>query len=310
MNLEQSEESILLKQASEVAISNENSGEEEPLMRPSNAGYPLFQHVWRLLIEPTFPAFSSSDTDYNKRLKRIMSICSGHVFERAVEKQLLDTYPTHGLVKQQKLTFKHFTGSADFVLLDINSGSLVVVECKSVNKSTKREIVNEKLLVNNWGYKTQLSIYTEAAVEMCIRDNIRLTSIVPMWYVWSRTAEKLFIVDASKGQTKVDTVFYAEAAASTYEKLATIKQLFDNGELQQAAALAVAELPFDKDFINGYCRGCTPFHFSPFTEVFFDSEGYCKSASECQEILMGFLQIAKANTPEIYTQLAKEIING
>lgn len=310
MNLEQSEEAILLKQASEVATSNEYTTENTPLMRPSNAGYPLFQQVWRLLIEPTFPAFSSSDTDYGKRLKRIMSICSGHVFERAIEKQLLETYPAHELVKQQKLTFKYFTGSADFVLLDKNSGSLVVVECKSVNKSTKREIVNEKLLVNNWGYKTQLSIYTEAAVEMCNQENIRLTSVVPMWYVWSRTAEKLFIVDASKGQTKVDTILCAEAAVGVYEELATIKQLFDDGELQKAAAMAVAELPYDKDFINGYCRGCTPFHFSPFTEVFFDSEGYCKPASECQEILIGFLQIAKANTPEIYTQLAKEILNG
>lgn len=301
------EEAQILSKASVVAEANSSvTTENAPLMRPSNAGYPIFQQVWRLFVEPAFPSIVSS-TDPAKRIKRIMNICSGHVFERAVEQLLLSTYPDHDVVQQQKLTYKHFSGSADFVLLNKDKGSLVIVECKSIGKPTKREIVSEKLLTDHWGYKTQLSIYTEAAVDTMTNDGIRLTSVTPLWYVWSRPSEKLFVVDASRGQTKVDTVLCAENAVGVYERLLVAKEAFNNGDLQTVAQIAVEELPFDKEYVNGYSRGCTPFHFSPFTEVFYDEEGYTKEASACSDILIEFLQIAKQNKPELFTELAKEI---
>lgn len=235
-------------------------------IRASSAGLPLIQLVLKDCIYPKLPKIPAKyKTD---PFSQMMSLATGHLFEKAVEAKLMEEFPTWTLEKQLELNYKGLTGHADIILVNHELKKVHVIECKALKVSSVSEVIAHKLRTDNWGYLTQLCLYTAAVYE-----RYPDYQVCPMWYVWMKPVAKHTVRTLGLRQDEVIAV--ADAAVERSMHFAECKRLFEAKQLDDFVDYVfrhTTALP-QKIFTNGYYASTCDVHFIPYTQVLIDNEG-------------------------------------
>lgn len=275
-----------VKQAlTEAAGGSESTATSTSIIRPSKAGAPLLVHVVEALSRRLpQPPPGSGKKDQIRHLGSIMSTGNGYLFENAVEDIIVADHPGHSLIKQPALEFGSFVGTADYLLLADDRQSAVVIDCKAFGCDTLREI-NERKLNANWGYRTQLAIYTAA-----VRQTHGVDIVRGMWYAWSSTKRKLFKVELPAKEANA----LAYAAVTRVDRFQQVMELAQAGAYHVAATLACSEPLVPKDYFYGNLCASTGFHYHPLSLLFYpdDNDGYPLEPSECVPLVEAIIRAA------------------
>jgi hypothetical protein len=260
------------------------------VVRPSKAGTVLLalvlDHITPLLELPPSTRKPQESPEL-KQLKTNMACGLGFLYEQAVYPVLEAKFPGWRILEQPKLSWGSFHGTADYVLVSPDQTKVEVIDCKSLGVSTLREL-NASKLTDNWGYRTQLSIYTEA-----VKLLYPLATVTASWYIWAVLARKQFVVHLAPAEVP----FLAEAAENRVQDFKQVLALFEQQRFAEAAELANAEPLLPKEtFYGNYAASCG-FHYSPLASRFFheDNDGLPLDHDESVKVTEGLLKAAFDN---------------
>jgi hypothetical protein len=281
----------------EAAAGSDSTSTSSSIIRPSKAGAPLLVHVlenaWkRLETKPEFAAAVPTSVQSTKAkrsslqvLRSNMSTGIGYLFEAAVLDLIAEDFPSYTIESQPKLSWGSFHGTADYKLVSDDGSHVVIIDCKAFGVATLREVKSNKL-TDNWGYRTQLSIYQQA-----VAAQHPDAEVSAWWYVWCVPARNLFCIELKQDEAKV----LAEAAERRARDLVRVLEFVNDNCFDEAVALATRECLLPKDvFYGNLCAG-TSFHYHPLAPLFYpeDNEG-CPIADEAlSSVVKGLLVKAK-----------------
>jgi hypothetical protein len=186
---------------------------------------------------------------------------------------LRENFPTYTLVEQPKLTHASFSGTADYLLVNLERKHALVIDAKAFRADTLRDI-KERKLTDNWSYPTQLALYHVAAQEQLGAE----VEVDAFWYIWSVSKAKLFTVEQDYGKSES----LAKAAIKRADLYLGVKGALERKDYRTAASLACAhpnECLLPKGYFFGNMCAATKFHYNPYSDLFFpeqdpDSEDY------------------------------------
>lgn len=189
-------------------------------LRASRAGLPLVQLVLEDLILPNL------ETEHNKPAEADMGfhmrIAGGHLYEAVAGYELKSKYKS--VANNVSLTWKDIEGHCDY--LASNDGKSHVYECKSLNVYGIKD-AEEKVLYDNWGYFTQLSIYYAS-----VGNNNDHKSCNASWLVWCKRTGKQ--VEIPYPHSLEYATLMADAAQDKSNDFVHIYSLLKAGEITEA----------------------------------------------------------------------------
>lgn len=263
-----------------------NASKESGGIRPSRAGLPLLQIVLEDFILPKLP--KQENTWKQDPFAIAMRLATGYLFESSVKEQLLIDYPGCDVESQPALTITCpngttvINGSADFVVYDHEKKTAVVVECKALKADSVEEVRYQKLLCDNWGYFTQLTLYIAGVKQQ--HPSYRVTGV---WYVWIKQLEK-----HTKIKYPATTAAAFEQALTVIQQKATMYNDFKQAVADNKLCFAVGqllryteELP-EKYFNDGYYKGSCGVHFNRYVSLLLDKRGFLLDSAEDTLLLM------------------------
>lgn len=252
--------------------------DREPSMRMSRAGLPLLQLVMEDFIIPKLPVLSSgspksSHAEIQKTIRRNMAISSGYLFEKAVGGVLPEEYPEFQVYAQHKLEYKGITGTCDFLLVDELQKKAIVIECKALDVQSLTEAKENKLLIDNWGYLTQMCLYVAA-----VQDKYPEFSVECQWRLWAKKISKAFTYKPTIDNF-ASVVSKAEERANNYD---WFKRSF---EAKSTTSCLDSAFSFDdplplKTFHYGHLAASCGLHFSPWSSAILDEDGLLRTDAE------------------------------
>lgn len=283
---------IMNSAAKDVKAAEEYNKGKMPSIRPSRAGLTLIQLVMADVLMPRLPALpepkwkAKADAYVGS-----MRLLTGHLFEKVVQSRLeLDYLGTSTQVlTQQELTLDSMTGSCDIMLRDDERKTIQVIECKALKAHTVDEVKKHKLYCDNYGYLTQLAIYTLAA-----QEKYPTYDVSAAWYVWIKQLEKhtkvpfpLEITELTELRTEV------KLKVQEYQEF---RQEFDEGNLESATRKLIErteDLPL-KIWSGGYLKGSCDMHFNPYSSLLLNTDGTL--LDNCEPNLLLLVRAAKGDT--------------
>lgn len=238
----------------------------KPHMRMSRAGYPLVSLLLEDFVIPMLPRIAPpykterQQTQYD--ISRTMAQSTGYLFEQVIKQQLEKTL----IVKPQYLvSVASMKGSCDMITIDKEKNLVSVVECKALKYSTKQEATT-KALCNDGAtsYTSQLALYKEG-----IRYAFPDYRVEAYWMLWCKASASFFKVPFLFSSE--DIVNVIESKVRSYNQF---KAYFEARDLSNCVDyLRFDTLPLKEPFFSSFSASC-PFHFSPWSNVFLDKEGY------------------------------------
>jgi hypothetical protein len=264
------------------------------IVRPSKAGTVLLalvlDHITPLLELPPISR-KTQDSPELKQMKTNMACGLGFLYEQAVYPVLQAKFSGWSIIEQPKLSWGSFHGTADYVLVSPDQTKVVVVDCKSLGVATLREL-NSSKLTDNWGYRTQLSIYAEA-----VKLLYPLATVTASWYIWAVLARKQFVVHLAPDEVPL----LAEAAENRVQDFKQVLSLFEQQRFAEAAELANSEPLLPKESYYGNFAAACGFHYSPLAHLFFheESEGLPIDHDESVRVTQKLLQLAFDNRKDL-----------
>lgn len=245
----------------------------EPSMRMSRAGLPLLQLVMEDFILPKLPSVLPEQPvnsgTLQKSIRREMAISTGFLYEKVVGQHLYDEYNgQYEVWSQQKLEYKGITGTADYLLIDHQGNRAIVVECKALDVQSLTEAKENKLLVDNWGYLTQMCLYLAA-----VRQKYPEYTVEGQWRLWAKKISKSFTYkyQTTTPDEQTDTALWR---AEAYEYF---KAHFVKGSSEDLAKFVLKKTNKDhlplRSFHYGHLTGSCGFHFSPWAAAILDEDG-------------------------------------
>lgn len=270
--------------------------DREPSMRMSRAGLPLLQLALEDFIFPRLPKLATEEentgslsrTQAQRKHKRTMALSLGFLYEKVVGAYLADEHPGFEVWAQQKLEYEGITGTCDYLLLDNENKRAIVIECKALDVDTLKEAKENKLLVDNWGYLSQLCLYGAAVQQKYPEYDIEL-----QWRVWAKKASKSFVYKYTDGwETVVDTAVNRSSAYNIF------KRYWSDGNVNACVNLLFAftdPLPLRQFYYGQLCASCG-LHFSPWANALLDADG--QLLPEIESVLRRMLHHCFNPTPK------------
>lgn len=261
-----------LKQASTDAETayEYNLRPKERTLRPSRIGLSLMQLLledfvfWRLAPEP-----QPNVTDADAELKKTMNFSIGYLAEQMTANYISQRYPTETIISQPKIEYAGIDGTCDLVAIDNESKLLTVWETKALNVESLKEAKETKLLVDDWGYYSQLAFYMTA-----LANQYSDFGVQGRWFVWAKKANRSYVQNFPS---------LLDAFAQTKENVAKVdnynraKLAYETRDTATFVELVLADPVPAKD---GYRATCA-IYFNPLHKHLLDSRGYVKEdASE------------------------------
>jgi hypothetical protein len=277
---------ILAEAAAEADEANNYNKATSPHIRCSRAGLPLIQQVvedkiisklphqennfWKAKEEDEFSLLSPNQS----QMKFEMAIAQGYLFERVVAWQLQQAFPKAFIQHNVDLEFEGLGGHCDFLVINEEEKQAIVIECKAIGAFSEKE-AREKVLSDNYGYFTQLSLY-QAAIHKQLPDY----EVRGEWRVWNKRQDQALTIpyelpfrEALKVANK------ASKKAELYERACS---LFDQQKTDELIHfLFNFSDPFPpKKQTRAYYLGTCSFHFSPWCSLLLNEKGeFNKQAS-------------------------------
>lgn len=299
--------SVLAKAAADANTAAEYNRDKQPTMRPSRAGLPLIQLVLEDLLIPKLPKITGNQPQWKTKadpFASVMRLANGYLFEKAVEQELLSIYEGTNaqVLTQEQLTLDGMVGSCDMLVVNHATKLALVIECKALKAYSVSEVKQQKLLCDNWGYLTQLVLYT-IAVQQKYPDY----EVIPWWYVWMKPLERHTKVALTYTQAEMQQIYSdVLTKAQQYQEF---KDNFSAGKLSYGVHKLLhntVELPH-KIQAEGYMKGSCSLHFDPYAQLFTKADGtladnaedivllltkaaYYGSGSDAEQALLSLLQ--------------------
>lgn len=280
---------IMNSAAKDVKAAEEYNKGKMPSIRPSRAGLTLIQLVMADILTPGLPALP--EPKWKAKADPYVSsmrLLTGHLFEKVVQSRLEADYlgTSTQVLTQQELTLDSMTGSCDIMLRDDERKKIQVIECKALKAYTVDEVKKHKLYCDNYGYLTQLAIYTLAA-----QEKYPTYDVSAAWYVWIKQLEKhtkvpfpLEITELTELRTEV------KLKVQEYQEF---RQEFDEGNLESATRKLIErteDLPL-RVWNNGYLNGSCDMHFNPYSSLLLNPDGTL--LDNCEPNLLLLVRAAK-----------------
>lgn len=280
---------IMNSAARDVKAAEDYNKGKLPGIRPSRAGLTLIQLVMADIIFPKLttlpePKWKAKADPYVGSMR----LLTGHLFEKVVQNRLEADYfgTSTQVLTQQELTLDSITGSCDIMLRDDERKKIQVIECKALKAHTVDEVKKHKLYCDNYGYLTQLAIYTLAA-----KEKYPTYDVSAAWYVWIKQLEKhtkvpfpLEITELTELRTEVNL------KVQEYQEF---RQEFDEGNLESATSKLIErteDLPL-KVWSGGYLKGSCDMHFNPYSRLLLQEDGTL--LDNCEPNLLLLIRAAK-----------------
>lgn len=272
---------LMGKAASEAATAAEYNDTTESTMRASRAGLPLVQQILEDKIIKQLPkrytnfAYSKKNPNYayfdpqQSRIQHEMRIATGYLFEQIVWKLLSEAYPGWELSGNLELEYKGLKGHCDFVVIDHKNSLAKIVECKAIKTFSAKEACEQKLLVDNYGYYSQVSIYMAALKQM-----FPTYAVEGEWRVWAKRVDQSYLVKYP--HTLEEAVAVAEEAMVKREHYNRVFELYNKNMIDEAATYLMDKtetLP-EKIFSKGYYNASCGLHYSPWSNLIVDKYGF------------------------------------
>lgn len=272
----------LLSSAAEVAhASAAYNSETQATIRASRAGLPLLQQFIEDRVVPELPHkereryyskkhpdFQYHDPDMND-IQTAISISTGYVFEQVVGACLRKQYPNCVVSGNTELDYDGLKGHCDWLTINHTEKIAIVTECKAIKTYSAREAIAEKLMVDNYGYFSQLSIYLAAVSKLYPDYEVR-----GEWRVWAKRVDKSYKIDYPGNlELALEVAGEAMVKRSQYQKCVV---LWEENQLDELASYlweVTEELP-EKHFKGGFYRASCGFHFSVWSDLFVDKHGF------------------------------------
>jgi hypothetical protein len=269
--------------------------------RVSRAGLPLLQLFVEDKLLPELPetVTKSSRPD----LPSAMNIAVGYLFESAVFVKLKHQYPKATIHKNFDLQYHGIGGHCDFLVRDDTTKSVLIVECKAIRTFSKQEAEEEKLLVDNYGYFTQLSLYLAAAKEL-FPDY----SVSGEWHVWAKPKDLSFVVEYPG--SVFDAIEVAYAAVEKQKHYETACSLYEQEQFKAAADYLLNNtepLPRKQIKFGTYCGSCS-LHFVPVSKLLVDNTG--KIVKNIKRNLQLLMIAAKVKNDKAIDVITKQTIGA
>lgn len=261
---------IMIDAAADATLAFEENRYRAPSFRMSRAGLPLLQLAMEDFIIPKLPVLDIPVKYTKSSLKSTMAISTGHLYSRAVTKDLQLEYPDYELTSEVKLNWRGITGTCDHLLINHLTQQIIVVECKALGVKTLAEAKANKLMVDNWGYYSQLCLYMAALQQQYTSDY----EVVGQWRVWAKQAEKSFTQKLPISKDVLDTAYKADHRHGRYKEFAEGLQF---GDIERTVEILVDSLDDDpmpeKTHFYGSPSASCGFHFNPWHAAILDYDG-------------------------------------
>lgn len=199
-------------------------------LRASRAGLPLVQLVLEDLILPKIELElntpkQKTDTSFHMR------IGSGHLFEAAVGLELGEKYQS--VINNATLDWKNIEGHCDYLAFDPTKSKVHVYECKSLNVYGIKD-AKDKVLYDNWGYYTQLSLYYSSVLTSYAGSNVSAS-----WLVWCKKSGKM--IEIPYPEVDGEPIVTANHAVRKSSIYVDIYSLLKAGDIDKAIDILWAE---------------------------------------------------------------------
>jgi hypothetical protein len=271
---------ILAEAAEEASEANEFNKENAPTIRCSRAGLPLIQQIIEDKIIPKLPRIESNFwkakendpssllSSNQSQIKFEMAIAQGYLFERVIAWQLQQAFPNAEIKHNVPLSYKKLEGHCDFLVLNHKEKQAIIIECKAIGAFNEKE-VKEKVLSDNYGYFSQLSLYQAA-----IKEQFPEYEVKGEWRVWSKRQDQALLIPYEfpiKEAIKV-----ANSAVKKAELYDRASRLFEEQKIDELVSFLFnfSEAIPDKKLTKAYYLSTCSFHFSPWSSLLLDEKGY------------------------------------
>lgn len=262
----------VLRQAyKDAEAAAEYNKDREPSIRPSRAGLPLIQLVLEDIVLPKLPRPPAQAWELKSDIyASTMRLSIGHLFEKTVEVGLRKQYEGTSVEvrTQDVLTLGDIQGSCDILVIDHSNRWACVVECKALKAYSVAEVKEQKLLVDNWGYLTQLALYV-----LSVRKQYPSYEVSGCWYTWIKPLEKHMKLTLPMNESQLEQR-YADVLEKQQHYL-EFKRDFAEGKLSYACGkllLRTEDLP-QKINAGSYMKGSCSLHFNRYCQLLTDSKG-------------------------------------
>lgn len=261
---------IMSEAAEDAKAAYEANKDKPPSFRMSRAGLPLLQLVLEDFIIPKLPKLTTENPAPLKRQEKTqMAIGLGHLWSKACAKTLQQEYPDYSLSSEVPLVYRGIIGSCDHLLVSEKDKRVLVVECKSLGVKTLKEAKEQKLLVNNWGYFSQLCLYMAS-----VRELYPDYQINGEWRVWCKPTEKSFSHRVQWGESIQETVDKAELRSDRYFEALNYLNAKDASGLVRGLVDCLKDDPLpEKTSFYGNLSASCGLHFSPWCSAIVDEDG-------------------------------------
>lgn len=261
-------------------------------IRASRIGLPLLQLVLEDLVLPDerMESVLKNDIDPKPRvqLPTAMRIATGHLFEAAYHQELIARYGAANVLHNGELNCKtpqeiNISGTYDFLVLEPNVNKVTIHECKALNVYGIKD-AEDKLLTDNWGYLTQLALYTYAVQQMFPNAEVNA-----QWVVWCKKLEKMLVVPFPIELVN-ELVYLAGENAKAYQG---VLEFIDRRCFTLASTLTIdmtVELPLKKQSKAGYWYNTCGLHYRAESSLFTEADGSMKPDNECVRALEKLMQ--------------------